>query len=104
VKPGDMLWYAPYRGNAHLVTIERVGRKWAHTLCRMKVDIHTGAVSGGQYSSPGKCWASRQECESHATTKANWMQLRNEVYSRVLPPPDVTIDVIEKVRELLGFK
>jgi hypothetical protein len=105
---GQELWYAPadrrYLGGACAVRVLKVGRKWAdvdHHIGR--VDAESLWVDGGKYSSPGRCWLSKETWEAEEARRSAWDQLRRDVYGQHPPPEHITTEQIENVRALLGF-
>lgn len=89
-------------GQPHEVVIERIGRKWAYLGGKNgRVDMDTLAVDGGQYSSPGQCYGSREEWEAETERGKAWTLLRrNMPYS---PPAGVDTPDIKAAAGLLGI-
>jgi hypothetical protein len=80
--------------------ITKVGRKWASFGFREKVDIETGWIDGGQYTSPGKCYLSEEDYRKETALREAWREL--SVQLSYLPyPKHITHEKIAKVRELL---
>lgn len=102
--PGMVLFYVPSHryGQPREVTVERVGRKWAYLSGNNgRVDVETLIVDGGQYSSPARCYGSREEWEADTERGKTWALLARKMpYS---PPEGVDTDDIKKAAELLGI-
>lgn len=111
---GQKLYRVPhdrrYLANAHEVTITAIGRKWL-TVKELswtreeRVDKETLLVDGGQYSSPAKCYLSKQHYESQLALDNAWRDFVELVHrGRVSVPQGVTLEVIEQVKRLLFGK
>jgi hypothetical protein len=104
---GQTLWFVPSdtRWNREReMTVKKVGRKWAKTDERTRVDIKTLMVCGGNYSSPGRCYLSRDEWESEKARKAAWSDLRRCIDRSWHIPAGVSLDHIKQAMALLGFE
>jgi hypothetical protein len=98
--PADNRWSGPYE-----VTVEKVGRRWA-TMSRGcgRVDINTLIVDGAGYSSPGRCYLSREEWESRRRADAAWKALcRHMERARWKAPDHLNAADIAKAAEALGI-
>lgn len=89
---GQELWYVPedrrFVGQAHAVRITKIGRKWAEVGRGLgRVNIETLWVDGGNYSSPGRCWLSREAWEAETIRQEAWSRLK-EVVGRMWAAPD----------------
>lgn len=83
---GQRLWYVPReRGQPHEVTVGKVG-------------LH---IDGGEYSSPGRCYLSREEWEVEDATRRAWNGLRVEVTNRPPAPEGVSPEAIREAAALL---
>lgn len=103
---GQKLWFEPYRRfrNACEVEVEKIGRKWA-TLADQKgrINKETLVMDGGEYSLPGRCWLSREECERARETVRLWQNFKRKL-DRTSDVPPIAADVIRQAAELLGVK
>ena len=104
---GQVLWYVQYRisrGDAgHEVTIAKIGRKWA-ALDKgwPRIDKDTLVADGGKYSSPGRCWLSKDDWERGKIADKAWNQLSGRV-RHGLRPNHVTTSDIQAAAALLGI-
>lgn len=74
---GQVVWFEPNdkRSRGHEMTVEHIGRLWAATKDRYRIELTTLEVDGGPYSSPGRVWLSRDECEAETALDARWRKL-----------------------------
>ena len=92
---GDKLWFVPgqRRGEAREVTVLKVGRVWAYlsdmTVSDVRMDIHSFEMDGHGYSSPGKCYASRDEYKRIIGVSTLWNAFIRRV-QRPGRPEDIT--------------
>lgn len=101
---GQELWYVPadsrHHDRSHAVTVVKVGRKWAHLNSYYgKIDIETLWLDGGKYSSPGRCWASKEAWEAEQHRHRVWYDFQRRLTHT--PPDGVTVDTIEKIKSML---
>lgn len=106
VEVGQKLWkvfHDKRRGDPCEVEVVKVGRKWA-TLNRYhgRIDLETLSVDGGGYSSPARCYLSREVYELERSTEIEWAKLKSELLYKSRPA-DVTIENIKQARNLLGL-
>ena len=102
LKPGQELLYAPISNSApRAVTVERVGRKWAHIGHGMRVDKTTMVVVGKDYHY-GRCYLSEAEFLHEEKRLAAWRALRDAMSRR---PFDrgISLDAIRHAAALLGM-
>lgn len=100
---GQVLWYAPYdrRNRPSVIVVSSVGRKWVKfNRDSRRFDASTMEVDGGQYSSPGKIWMSREDYEADSRIQGEWGYLGRDVYFGK-PAPGLTLDDIAQARKLL---
>lgn len=115
LKVDDILWYVPHgqrRGSdsaGFAVVIAKVGRKWA-TVKRAdhpdgwwdaRLSLDTLYADGGQYSSPGRAWVSREAYENAVAVNAAWRNF----YSRLSysAPDGADLEWIRAAHEKLGL-
>lgn len=104
---GQTLWYVPHqryesgRDRGTEVTVIKVGRKWADLNRGIpRISIQTMQADGGQYSSPGRCYLSRDEWLAEITLNAIWRDFASRIGGQS-PPDGVTEDAIRQAAELL---
>ena len=102
---GQKLWYVPsygYRRDGHEVTVEKIGRRWVTLAGNCgRIDKGTLFLDGGQYTSPGRCWLSREAYEeSKAIEAANVGGYRSGLHT-VRVEPGVTLADIQAAAALL---
>lgn len=104
---GQKLWYVPsdsrYAGQACEVTVERIGRKWANISHGYRIDLADWWVDGGQHSSPGRCYASKEAWDDEGHRQKAWRAVR-EGFGYRGAPPGITIDAIYQAAALLGIE
>lgn len=115
LKEGQQLWFVGaslgnYRGCSGAVTVTKVGRKWAELsgqgdllgLRRSRLDVSTLLVDGQGYSSPGRCYASRQDWLNIEGPKLAWAQLRQHLMNQT--PEELSFEAVQHAAALLGCK
>lgn len=104
IEVGQTLWFVPTsrRSIALDVKVAKVGRKWAYLTNRDRVCMRTLDVDGGNCSSPGRCYLSREHYEEARVNDAAWRGLEDAMrYTR--RPENVTAEQINQARRLLGL-
>lgn len=61
------------------MTVNKVGRKWAAIDMHMRIDINTLAADGGNYSSPGQCYLSKEAYEAEVLLNETWDRFKDHV-------------------------
>lgn len=108
---GQKLYRVPYDrrylANAHDVVITAIGRKWL-TVKELewtreeRVDKEMLIVDGGQYSSPAKCYLSKQHYEDQLALNTAWDAFVELVHNnRIRIPQGGTVEAIEQAKRLL---
>jgi len=71
---GQVLYFVPSYsyGNSYEITVEKIGRKWATTSHRHRIDLVTLRADGGGWDSPGRAYLSRAEHETEQARHAAW--------------------------------
>ena len=109
IKAGDKLYYIPTRNGARdgrYLTVVKVGRKWAQLdnseRRPLRIDVNTLWADGGNYSSPGRCYVSKEGYL--AEERANY--LCRELARRIgyHPNDGVTISDIQEAAKLLKIE
>jgi hypothetical protein len=111
---GQLLYYVPNATRTGRITelrVKHVGRKWATLELPLlpgarewgRCDLVTGEVDGKGYSSPGKCWNSKEEYERYAQLAQAWTVFRNRIDRAFNPPAGVTIEKLESVLDTLNL-
>ena len=106
---GQKLWYVPDGSlslHAREVTIAKVGRVWAamEGWLKLRISLNDLSADGYGYSSPGRCYFSREEYETELALAAAWGSLRRKVNEGWLAPAGVTVEAIEHAAALLGLR
>lgn len=104
---GQTLWYVPEYRNGyrpHEVEVVSVGRKWIGVSDGHRIDKDTLEADGGKYSSPGRCYLSREEWERIQGIRDAWSQLRRDVNRHYTAPGGVSAEAIKQARALLGLR
>lgn len=110
-KVGQTLWFErtlnAKPGSGEDLVVTKVARKWVslararfpnHNVYRVPVDCNY--VDGGEYSSPGRVWASKEEAEAHQELRSEWAAfLREAAYAQ--PPKGMTKEEIARLRAML---
>lgn len=115
---GQELWFVPHergREKPRALKVMKVGRKWAEVGFTIglpdnknygphswgRIDVKTLWADGGQYISPGRCWASREAWEAEKNRQATWRALRSK-FERQGPAPDgMSEDAMRQIEALL---
>jgi hypothetical protein len=106
---GQTLWweyddtYSNTKRTGYEVTITKIGRTWLYLNNNHRVDKTLLIADGKGYSSPGKCYLSKKDCDNLTALINEWRLLRELVGSRYNPPCSVTAKSIQQARELLGL-
>lgn len=104
---GQKIWFVGSKMNLnprqYEIEVTKVGRLWA-TLgkdgrYRCAAD---GQVDGGGYSSPGRCYASRQAYENEVARKTAWGQFRYVVDGQMTMPDGLTLGDLTQMLGSLG--
>lgn len=107
LQPGQKLWFVysdRRQGQGREVTVEKIGRKWATLTDGDRVSIESLDMDGGQYSSPGRCYLSREEWARSEEVRLAWVRFSDSVHSRYAPPTGVTAEAIRSVSMILKLE
>ena len=102
---GQKLWYVPsYRHGLHgyEITVTKIGRRWATVSGAdrgTRIDMATLQADGGEYSSPGQAYLSRDAYENSVVLKEAWRDYCSRL-SAVSPPDGMTMDKLEQIKAL----
>lgn len=89
-------------GAPGFVTVTKVGRKWAEISARgYRIDKETLAIDGGGYTSPGRCYLTKDEHDAAENLRRAWSKLRDYVDRKYTAPEGVTVDAIEAALRVL---
>lgn len=103
---GQGLYYVPKYGDPRIVTVTKVGRKWAtigEGYAGFRIDLQTLAADGGDYSSPGQCYLSQAEYKATKARRGAWDEFRRVVDDRYAVPPHLSIhDINEMAQKVRG--
>ena len=88
------------------MTIAKVGRVWVSLegSYKLRISLNDLSADGYGYSSPGRCYFSREEYETELALAAAWGSLRRKVNEGWLAPAGVTVEAIEHAAALLGLR
>ena len=100
LKVGQTLFMVKTYGGNRLVTVTKVGRKWATLNTRHRVNIETLIVDGGNYNSPGKCYLTEAEYRQKIELETTWEKLKNKLNWARLPEGITTTDILEAAKIL----
>jgi hypothetical protein len=104
---GDTLWFYYDGNNGHRddkeVTITKVGSCWLYLCNRHRVDKKTLIADGKGYSSPGKCYLSKKDCDDELALIKEWGLLRRNIGACYNPPKDISLEIVKQAREILGL-
>ena len=107
IKTGDKLWYVPNRGTPCEVTVGKVGRTWFTVregfLRNSRFRIDNGCQDGGQYSSLGRCYMSREKYEQKQELIRLWQVFTTATQNRFRPPPEIGAVAIRQAAAILGY-
>lgn len=94
---GQKLWFVSShtRGKEYEVTVSKVGRVWAHLGNRFRCDA-SGRVDGGNYSSPGHCYVSREAYELEKARLEAWLKFKRDLEHKQMPE-SLTIDDLAQI-------
>lgn len=106
VKVGDKLWFEGRQRyhQSEYVTVVKVGRKWLMLSNRRRAHRDTLEVDGGDYSSPGKCWPSKEACEAESRLRSLWASFHRPLSGWCWMPDGMTEERIREAAKLLGVK
>lgn len=90
-------------GAPFMVTVTKLGRKWATLDSGVyRIDINTLIADGRQFSSPGRCWLSRELYEAEERRTAAWERLRSWVDRQWTTPKGLDTEQIETAFNLIA--
>jgi hypothetical protein len=101
LKAGDELYFLAHQKyrSSEEVTVLKVGRKWATLDNQARIDLSDWLADGGAYSSPGRCYLSKQEYDDEQELLDKWETFAKRVSERN-PPEGMTIGKITQLTEL----
>lgn len=82
------------------VAVTKVGRKYADLNSGDRLILDTMTIDGGQYTSPGKCYLSKDVYDASEGATLAWRNLKNSMGGWDVPA-GVTVADIEAARALL---
>lgn len=107
---GDKLWYVANNrrqssGSQYEVIVTKVGRKWIYVApdsdsrVEFRIDPDTLWADGGRYTSPGKCYSSKEVYEEEMYS----MKLFQELRRKMEHSKDVGSKEVLKAAKILGY-
>jgi hypothetical protein len=105
LKAGDKLYFLShqkYRASEE-VTVLKAGRKWATLDNDTRIDLEDWVADGGDYSSPGRCYLSKQEYDDECELLDKWEALVEKL-DRRSPPEGMTPAKIAQITEVVFGK
>jgi hypothetical protein len=106
---GQTLWFVYYNSYSNSprpgceVTITKIGRKWIGLNNGHRVDKHTLYADGRGYSSPGRCYPSREHHETQVEIRKAWRDFSNSIDPRN-PPDGASLESIAQAIRLLNLE
>ena len=115
LKVGDRLWLVKRPGGRNLaqseVIVTKIGRKWAQianaerpTYAEPRIDVETLVCDGGNFTSPGRCYRSKDEYEAIVNLDSAWQQLQGAVRDAWHRPAHLTLADILQINALLSAR
>lgn len=102
---GQKLWFVPSHNerwsSQKEVTVRKVGRKWVELDTGQRIEKGKRIIDGGDYSSPGSVYSSKQEYDNYVSLNNAWDDLRRTIDKRYSPPDGMTIEKIEQAKAIL---
>ena len=103
---GDTLLFV-YENNPHketvVVTIEKVGRKWitVSPSYMPRIDRFTMRADGAGYSSPGRCYDSREAYTNYLDRQLVWSEIVKVVRKPHEAPPYLSLASLQTIMRML---
>lgn len=93
-----------YVGSPGFVTVTKVGRKWAELSARgYRIDKTTLIIDGAGYTSPGRCYLTKDEHTAEENMRQAWRKLRDFIDRKYSPPHGITVESVEAALHMLGY-
>jgi hypothetical protein len=109
LKVGQKLYFVysdRRRGEPYYLVVKKVGRKWATTSREgwthddYRIDVNTLWADAGHYTSPGRCYISKEDYDEAVTRQVEWDRLR-EMVKTYNVPQWMTREKIAQIAKLL---
>ena len=105
-KVGQTLWfkydgYSSRSGVDREVAITKIGRSWIYIDNGHRVDKETLIADGKGYASPGACYLSKKDYDEDVLLAREWRLFSRMIQDSYNAPEGVTVESIQKVRNLL---
>ena len=103
LKVGQELWYVPPRGwgQPRIVTVAKVGRKWAHLNNGRRIDV-TNLYADSCVPGFGQCHLSVDDFLREEKRRAAWRALRDAMSRRPFDR-SISLDAIRQAAAMLGM-
>lgn len=106
IKVGQKLWYVPIerRHDPFSVMVESIGRKWFSVKAdwySLKINLEDFCADGGKYTSPGKCWLSKESYESEMELRSAWDDFKRRIPH--MPPYGISVRGIKDLKWKFGI-
>lgn len=99
---GQTLWYVPKHGKPHEITAQKIGRKWAETTTRGKLNMQTLQIFQGDFMC-GQCYADRAKWQYQRDRELAMQTFKTRVndwgFGR-----DLSLDQIKQAAAILGIE
>lgn len=86
-----------------IVSVVKIGRKWADLSNRHRIDMVTFRADGGGYNSPGTAYLSEQIYRDKVALSRAWQSLTQKISGMYSIPTGMTIEKIDQIADLLGI-
>jgi hypothetical protein len=103
---GQELWFVPadsrHVASSCSVKVLKIGRKWAtveETGYGDQCNLESGWINHPGYSSPGRCWPSKEAWETERQRQAEWNNLQRRLTRS--PPDHLSLDDIKALTATL---
>lgn len=111
---GQRMYYVrgERRGGPSWVEITKIGRKWISAAyvdnkgklySELRFDHETLYVDNGGYSSPGRCYFTKEEYDAECLLNLAWSNFSSAIRNQYRLQENVTLDQIQAAAKVLGI-